>query len=42
MKKGRSVEDSTLLSQVTGENNVPSLDDEISLKEIKDATARLK
>ena len=42
LKIGRSVKDSTLLSQVTGDNYVPELDDEISLKKIKDATACLK
>ena len=42
MKKGQSVEDSTLLSDVTGDNHVPELDDEITLKEIEDATNTLK
>ena len=42
VKKGQSVEDSTLLSDVTGDNHVPELDGEITLKEIEDATNTLK
>ncbi len=34
LKKGQSVEDSTLLCDVTGDSYVPELDDEISLEEI--------
>ena len=42
MQKGQSVEDSTLLSDVTGNTYVPDLDDEISLDEIDKASCRLK
>ena len=42
VEKGLSVEDSTLLSDVTGDISVPVLDGEISLDEIDKATKRLK
>ena len=42
MSKGQSVEDSTLLSDVKGDNFVPVLDSAISLEEIDSATSRLK
>ena len=42
MSKGESTEDSTLLSDVTGNTFVPELDGEISLEEIDTATNRLK
>ena len=42
MKKGQSVEDSTLLSDVIGDTHVPELDGEISMDEISKATNRLK
>lgn len=42
VRKGQSVEDSTLLSDVTGDKYVPELDGEISQEEINKATNRLK
>ena len=42
MSKGESVEDSTLLSDVKGDNFVQELDGEITLEEIDTATKRLK
>ena len=42
MQKGKSVEDSTLLCDVTGDTHVPELDNEISVEEIKNASDRLK
>ena len=42
LRKGESVEDSTLLSDVKGDISVPILDGEISLEEISHATNRLK
>ena len=42
MKKGQSVEESTLLSDVTGSAYVPDLDDEISISEIKMAQTCIK
>ena len=42
VRKGKSVEDSTLLSDVTGDSFVPELDAEISIEEIESATNRLK
>ena len=40
LKKGQSVEDSTLLSDVTGDAYVPALDDEISMEELTTATTK--
>ena len=40
LKKGQSVEDSTLLSDVTGDAYVPDLDDEISMEELTTATTK--
>ena len=42
MSKGESTEDSTLLSDVTGNTFVPELDSEISLEEIGNATNRFE
>ena len=40
LKKGQSVEDSTLLSDVTGDAYVPALDDEITMEELTTATTK--
>ena len=42
MKKGQSVEDSTLLCEITDVNYIPELDSEFSMEEIVQATKRLK
>ena len=42
MKRGQSVEDSTLLSEVTGHVDVPEIDSEISVEEIENTQKRMK